>query len=245
MIEGPQDIKIVAANECFWALPKTSLVSLARHWGIDIEQGSDLCSVAFSMVKAILGKTDEDTLKIVSKRMAYHTKQSAFFQEMRELDEAISLFDSCDRQLVEKEQQRVEGGVQEGNTFKSSYKKKAEGVRASADKEKEGTASAKNKSGKVASKAGVSSELRVPDSFTITHAEAKRLLPEGASVWRGLQRNTWHAHLHPFPRCSAQWSKMGGETPALSRVLRIVWQQHLDMRGLSASDCPVKGLFEG
>ena len=122
--------------------------------------------------------------------------------------------------------------VSAAQTFTGTYRKK---LREAADASKGPGAKAKPKK-------YAKPSLRVPDTFNIAHAEAKALLPQGASVWRGHPKNIWWAHMPPFPRTHASWTTCGSEGAALSVVLKVVWKQYLDLHDLPTQACRVEGL---
>eukprot|EP00974_Lingulodinium_polyedra_P076737 7428647-Lingulodinium_polyedra.AAC.1 len=76
----------------------------------------------------------------------------------------------------------------------------------------------------------------------IPQSEAKIYMPPDSSLWRGLVRSEWCAHVRPHPRFSEPW-KTSGEHDALIRIYRKAWRLHLQREGLAESQCPIKGIF--
>ena len=74
--------------------------------------------------------------------------------------------------------------------------------------------------------------------------DLKPLVPPGSTIWRGHKDGAWNGHLPPFKRVIATWS-LYGHRPSAIIVLRDLWTRYLMTRGLSESDCPIIGLFEG
>lgn len=241
LTEEPKDIRQVAAKQAFWSLTKPTLHSLADYWQIHVPEGADLFGTLYAMVQNCLGVSDEEAIRVVSQRLASQEQKLTFSDEMADIDEVMEVFDRPDRAAIQQEQKKVAELGKERESFRASYRKKAECVRKAAAKAapKKRT---RNKAG-VASSASSAQPVRVPDIFTIAQADAATFLPPGASVWRGVQRRNWNGHMPPFPRTSSSWMRAGGEKAALRQVLRTVWGQHCDLQGMSTGDCPVIGLF--
>ena len=77
----------------------------------------------------------------------------------------------------------------------------------------------------------------------IVQAEAKTFLPpHGASIWLGVKRGEWCAHVPPSTRVTCPFTRYGNRQEALKECLRKVWAQWLEMQGLSDAYCPWAGL---
>ena len=70
----------------------------------------------------------------------------------------------------------------------------------------------------------------------VPQATAKTFLPPGASIWKDRTRMAWNAHMPPRARISEPWGAC--EVVALSKILKRVWAQHLEIEGLDATHCP-------
>ena len=78
----------------------------------------------------------------------------------------------------------------------------------------------------------------------IRQRDIKQLIPENTSIWKVMETNGWAGHCTPFRRCSAPANKHGGsERSALLAMLKMLWSQHLYLRGLGQDSCPLRGLF--
>jgi len=120
---------------------------------------------------------DEQVFAILRQRLAANDEASQFSQEILMIDEAMALFDKPDQKEVFNATKAAATTVSAAQTFTDTYRKK---LREAAD-------AAKGPGAKAKPKKYAKPSLRVPDTFNIAHAEAKALLPVGASVWRGHQ----------------------------------------------------------
>ena len=79
---------------------------------------------------------------------------------------------------------------------------------------------------------------------TISQAAAKLFLPpEGTSIWRGVARCEWCAHVPPSPRVCAKWADYG-EHGALIHILILVWKEWAFLNGVTyPACCPHADLF--
>jgi hypothetical protein len=79
----------------------------------------------------------------------------------------------------------------------------------------------------------------------IDQVEAKKYIPQGTSIWRGVVRDEWCAHCEPNPRLCERFVDHGGDScKALEALLQQLWEQFLFKYGLSQDACTVKGLFK-
>lgn len=242
LTEEPQDIRLVAARRAFWSLTKATIQGLAAHWGIRIGEGADLFGTLFATVQGCLGGSDGETMRVVSQRLASQEQALTFSEEMSGIDEVMEVFERPDRASIEQERKKLKEKSSESEAFKAAYREKAERVRSVVEQH---AAKERKKRKTAAASSSSSRPVRAPDEFTIAQVDAKSLLPPGASVWRGVARNNWNAHLKPYARTSASWLRSGGEAAALKVVLRTVWSQYLEVEGLSRAACPVEGLWDG
>lgn len=82
----------------------------------------------------------------------------------------------------------------------------------------------------------------LPALSEISQADAKKLAPPGAFLWKGNSSGTCNAKLEPSAQLSRSWRKYG-EAQALKLALIGVWERYLEADGLSATDCPIAGLL--
>eukprot|EP00959_Pyramimonas_sp_CCMP1952_P342711 7179713-Pyramimonas_sp.AAC.1 len=80
----------------------------------------------------------------------------------------------------------------------------------------------------------------------LPQAQAKLLLPPGATVWRGNQVGSWQVHVKPHPRHSERWAKHGNNSyNAMLAAVRFAWSQWLGDHMLDSKDCPIDGSWGG
>ena len=84
--------------------------------------------------------------------------------------------------------------------------------------------------------------MKVPEA-DISQSDAAALMPPGSSIWRNWKDYAWRAACRPHRSFSASWAEYGQREGAL-HCIRLCWTVHLDDRGLSASECPIQGLFD-
>ena len=222
-------IRMLAAKNGFWTLPKTSVAKFAAHWGTAVDEGSTHLDLITTAVQGVLGATPEQAVEICHQRIIGLQAETLMSTEIAQLDAAIETFEYHDREQVSQEQIRAERRVTERNELAAEYKAKLRSQREALNGK--GT---KRKA-----------ELKYPPlPSTIPQKTAKKFLPPGAYIWRALQRSEWAAHYKPYSRVSSKW-RDHGEQGALKIVLRLVWKQYLEHQGLEQNECPVKGLFDG
>lgn len=73
---------------------------------------------------------------------------------------------------------------------------------------------------------------------------AATLVPEGTSIWRVTQCSGWAIDCPPMRRYSCSALKAGSEYDAMVHVIRIAWETHLRLQGLSVDECLVERLWE-
>lgn len=82
----------------------------------------------------------------------------------------------------------------------------------------------------------------MPQEGEISHSAAKELAPPGALLWRALSTGAWNGILPPFSEHSRSWRKYS-ERGALIEVLRLLWAEFADLKGLQLHELPIEGLF--
>lgn len=240
---GPASLQECAARMAFWNMEKSTLGMLAKYWGMTVPVGSSLFETVWSLVKFSLPHLDEaQLLSVMQRRVAQLEYNSLFSQELLAVDEAVEVLDKSDEHRIRQEQHTCREHNIQREAFKTECHKRAAEVR-----EKQTTVAKKNKhKNSVAS--GSSSggyPARIPKwpPNNIPLVEAKRLAPEGSSLWSSLQHGNWQGHYPPYPRCSRSWQRYG-EYRALMLVLQHLWRWKLWDQGLSPKDCPIAGVFD-
>jgi hypothetical protein len=222
----------VAAHAAFWSLGRSTLDQVAEAVGAPMERGAPLFTQLFSLVKHITKLPDSSVLKILCQRLGRNDYNNLFGEEVLCLDEALEVLDEADQKLALQQQRDSLSKGAAANEFKLCYVEKAKAVNelAAADK----------KPAKKAAKVEKRDFDKVhPGDFDIDQPSAKRWLPPGAYIWRGVTTKVWHGHLKPFPRVSKSF---GNGTATCKEGLRVVlkklWDQYLTMNGLGPEGCP-------
>ena len=132
--------------------------------------------------------------------------------------------------------------MDEQQTFSQAYTERARAHRAAVAAKAAPKTKAKAKS-KAKAKAGAGPPPRQPLPSTIPQSEARRFVPPGCYIWRGLDRSEWCGHCAPRKRVSASWHQYT-EEGALRLVVRMLWSQYLEKEGLGRDACPYTDLFD-
>lgn len=221
----------VCCRAAFWGMSRASIVEFAKELHISIESGSDLFAVLWKVTQGVLGISDEDTLELVHKRVARDSNETPLTDALMELDEAVSVLDKHDMDMVKERQKQLVTEKAARQAFKNSYCEKASVVKGG---------------GKSRSSRSAGS---LPQPLTLPHhceqREARSFIPPGTSIWRDCARGGWCAHHNDYRRISEGFTKHGGSMLALRHCLRRLWGQYLEARGEPLANCPVSGLFDG
>lgn len=226
---GPMSLARASAKKCFWRLDTSFLQKLRDHLP-DIEpspaEGGE-CDLLFNMVTGILKCSDLEGLDVLKQRLALNDTAALFASNLIEMDECLEVMDPRDVQKVHHDQEDAVTHQRSHALFSSDFRQKVVTIRAKAAGPKP-KAKAKGKA--------VAAPLRPHVAAEISHASAKTMLPKGCSIWRGLTKHTWNAHVPPRPRISEAWD--GNQEASLTRILKRIWAQHLELEGKSWDDCP-------
>ena len=187
------------------------------------------------MLERCLGDCSEDELlAIMRARLGNQAMDLQWSDELYELDEAVEFLEKDDRKLVDEETKKLNNRKAAFDELKETFTSKAKDIGA---RKAAGAAAA-------APAAGIARTVKF--EFTISHREAARYLPAGASIWRSLADRRWRGHCPPNRRCSSRWGQpVAGrsEREALRECLRMLWSQHIALHGLGQDSCAVEGLF--
>lgn len=233
----PKPILELAARHCFWSIDKTTLDRLAANLEVRIEGGSTLFHTCLALVKAIGKYSDEEAMNIVAKRLARMKGRFSWSEGLLELDDATACLDHHDVKKVHDEMQAITTQKEEAEQFSREFRAKRETTRGSGG-------GGKPRRGGSSSSAAGKYPKKVPPINKISHQEAKKYIPEGASIWRGLQSGTWEGHFPPFRRVSRSWQRYG-EDEALRLVLQSLWTNWHEFNGIPTAACPIEGIFSG
>lgn len=236
VVHGPCHPLEVACRCAWWAMSRTAIARFAALRKVAIPAGAGLFETLYAAIMQTLDISEGDALALVGIRIATERNALQFSDELLEMDAAIEIIDSRDREEVQQERRSDSAKKQDVETFSKAFREKREQVQAA-------TANKKAKTGQ-RSRGGASSSSAHPKVLpkTITQAEAKQFLPLGCAVWRSNTRNEWWGHCKPFKRVVAPWL-LGEESTAMFRVLKRLWEQHLEQSGQGPEACPFEGLL--
>ena len=161
------------------------IVNFATASGLDIESGASLCDVLWHVVQSTLACDDVECLRLLHRRVARDAAECHHSEAIMEIDEALEVVDHMDLKQFDQAKKDAANKLSSATAFKSEYRQRAAAV---------GAASASSKKGRKAS-----AVAKIPFPHHCTQAEAKRLLPPNASVWRSLVRGEWCGH-YPLHR---------------------------------------------
>ena len=205
----------------------TFLCRLASHLLIDLAVVTGLCSVLYAMIQNILGATDEETIEVLSQRLAWNDIESRFTGHLLQVDEAIACMYQADVKLITDEQKEAEDQRATREVFVRDYCVRRRRIDDSKLVAPKGKAKAKARSKLDKHKFGKGS---------IPQADAKQYLPPGASIWKDRVHGGWCCHMPPRARISEPYGSC--EASALVEILRRVWAQSLELRALDWVACP-------
>lgn len=233
VVRGPLHVLEIACYEGWWLLSRTVICRFAALKQAQIEAGSSLFATLFSVTKHILNLDDESTLGLVRQRLPAERNASHFSERLLHLDQALEVVDHNDQEEVKATKKAAKTKLEDISAFVSEYKQKRATVMSASGSQ---PANKKRKRGEASGPAVLPK--------TIPQSEAKRWIPEGTSVWRSNTRNEWWGHYSSaqYKRIVVPWT-LGQEEPAMREVIRRLWAQWLEYRGLPESDCPIQGVF--
>ena len=76
----------------------------------------------------------------------------------------------------------------------------------------------------------------------LAQADVKAFAPPGGYVWEGRSNGSWQGHFRPWPRVSKSWF-LYGQRGATLLLLRTLWSQRAEHRGLTKDDIPIPNLY--
>ena len=212
--------RIIAAKAAFWDLSGSELQDLAFLWGIDLDTAESLAHILFIMIRAILELKDADAIEVVASRLALKDLHNTFISDLLQVDEAIAFYDFNDQQDVHTSQENAKKEIERRTDFAHAY-------------------------GQLRATYGRTRAARADFKYlcTIEHADMKKYLPPGATIWRGPSHKCTCGHFPPRKRIHTPWD-VGGEAFSVTDVTRRLWEQYLEWHALPRSACNVKGLWD-
>ena len=153
------------------------------------------------------------------------------FKALLDVEEATNVLDREEQQQLMQQQNTALNNLTDKNTFSQSYQK------AKRDRSEASTKVAK------ALKDSLKCYVDVLP-LASTHANVKKLIPPGASCWRGNLRGEWWGHFKPYTSFHEKITDHETEHAAAKAVVKTLWQQWAEREGVVAKDtCPMSGLF--
>lgn len=172
----------------------------------------------------------KETISDILRVRAVASHSDACLGELLASDEMVELMAPDDRQEVKQELSRHASQRRErGEYAREWHAAKRKVVHAAAARAKAEAKAAAKAAGR----------RRAPEA----KADAKRLLPPGAYIWRCNKSYAWAGHLPGNTRVSRAWALYGGHAQAQRLVTQELWRQFLFAGGLTEADCPIRGLF--
>jgi hypothetical protein len=223
--EGPfEPVLSAVVRKAFFGLSMSYLKDLAEHLGIDVSGGKCLFELLVAMLQSILNIDELEATRLTHQRLIRWTESTQWGSELLEIDEAIEVLDRNDHKVVRDEQASVVRDLQAREVFSVSYKSAANRLFAKAK------AKGAAKRGKALPRA-----LAVPE--VILQAEARKFIPDGASIWKGNTHQDWNGHFKPHKTVSFKWSHHT-EPTALKLTIGSLWAQFLEFHGHGDEVCP-------
>ena len=223
--DGPEDVKVLAAKNCFWKLGPQEVKKVCEHYGVPLTHGVSFPEMLFEACCGFL--PDEpwhENLRRVGLRLSDIDASLDFSGALFDLDDANQFMSIHDVDKVKTQQKAMQERTDSGTSFKRAYRELHEKVKT--DK-----------------------KWKPPDKkkmyllpSTIPQKEAKKYIPPNTYIWRGLQRCEWCGHCRPYKRCKASWLQYG-EAEALRVMIRMLWDQWLTLGGLDREYCPIENLW--
>lgn len=207
-----------------------------------------LFKTLFEVIQLRLKTSDSETLDILALRLTLDAMNDEFAPAILQIDEAIEVLDQHDEKHATDEQKKVGERAVHRSDFATEYRAERRRVAAAAAAAAEAAAAVpkakgkgKGKKGKPPAVAPLPPAPHMPS--TISQATAKEFVPFGASIWRGVTRMEWCGHMPPYSRIHDKWEELG-EKGAMLSVLKRLWTQHCEFRGLEYDlTCPHIALF--
>ena len=230
----------VACNMAFWALSRTTILKFAKHWGIHPPKDSSLFQVLFIVIQSVLKTSNEDTMRIIQKRLVAEQGGEQVNECLLDMDDCSDLLEKTDVEALKSAKKTLEAKEDRHAQFRKEYLAKYHELwpAAAAAAPPPGPPAA----GAAAAAAAAPSHLCW--RIGLTQQEAKLLLPPDTSIWQSRSRGGWMGHCPPYRRISAMFVHYPSQDAALRCLLQRLWTLHFDRPAAVPQTCPVKDLFE-
>ena len=229
---GEQPIVHLLCYNAFHKLSKSSIVLYGTEVGVDVPAGSDLFDTLWVVDKAVLKKTDAETLALIRPRVTEKVGADTSMA-LLEMDDFTDLLDRTDVEELHRAQTAICSEIDSRKALEASYNAKARVVHP--------IPKAKPKpKGKAKAKAAAAAPAFV---FCATQPQAKEMLPPGASIWRARVKGGWNAHFPPNPRCSSYFEDFATQDDCLKDLLRRLWREYNRRKAWPLDTCPISDIF--
>ena len=235
-----EPVLAIAARAGWWCLGRGIMDKVAAHLCVDVPAGADLFQVLLSCTTRVLSVSEEAALEFLSERLSTMKRRNKNYEELLCIDEAAACLDAADQAEVRQEQEAAQDRRHEEERFRASYREKRGSVRAAGAK----TAAQKKAAGRVWWKGP---KKLPPRDQTISHAQAKLLMPPGPPtcyLWRANHQGAWYSRVGGMPACSRSDAAHGGEDISLRLVIQDAWSTWLALQGFAPEACPIEGMWE-
>lgn len=211
-------------------MSKARVVAVCRREGKAVDESGSLCSVLASVVSNFLECDETQTLGILSLRLPDHECCNAFSSAVQEIDEAVEVLAQFDHEAAKQEQEIATTRLAAKADFQKAYAERRQAWRLAKEiKRQRGSAKGPMNKGDLPTE--------------MTQAQAKRFIPLGCTIWRGLVQGSWQGHCEPLARVHESWRR-SRKPEAMRRVIRTLWEQHITKHGLDNSACPWGGVLD-
>ena len=162
--------------------------------------------------------------------------QEEFSGALMHVDAAAEVLEKADEEELLKEQVDVRKRSTEMASFTEQYRAHRRSVAPAAAPPGKGGGKGRGGGGGGRGRGLGDAAHKLP--ATVEQSTAKRFLPEGASIWRGLTRGEWCGHFPPNPRIRERWADYpDGEIGSMKAVLRRLWLQFATYHGVDWPAC--------
>jgi hypothetical protein len=228
----PMPLVEVMADNAFFIMGIPDIVQWSSLRLIVIGKGISLVDALVTSLMGILKCTLAQAIDRIAIRLGTLDEGSYWCQELLGIDDAVDVVERSDAKLIAQEQDGAANQAASTAQFRKDFRKRAWDARALAEPAPKG---------KGRGKARLDTREKFP--VAVPQQEASRYKPPGCSIWRGWTREEWCGHCPPRKRLVSKDEDYESEYAAMRDVLRRLWIQHLDVKGLPSSSCPHRDLL--
>lgn len=159
-----------------------SVVRFGHHLGAQFDDAAPFFDILYTIIQQVLKSTDDETLRIVSVRMAAHDGRQAYSNELLQIDEAMQCMDLHDHKVINDEKKAVVAARQFRDTFSADYRRRATQVREAAAASSSSARGKNNNARGGGGSAPAGPRPKLPPD--IPQSEAKLWIPPMSSIWK-------------------------------------------------------------